>query len=259
MKKIILSSIAAMALTTSASAFMGVGIDVGTGIWQPTLAGDVQYKSTNKINFDNLGMDDKLDTSNNYVYLNFTHFVPIIPNVRIEKVGYTLFGNTKLTTDITFNDKTFTANTNVATTLDMSQVDYIAYWSVPLLNTATVGILDVNYGLDLKQLTGSIVLDSEEEKFDEMVPLFYLNAVIDIPAIPVKLDGTIKTLSYDGTKISDNEIKASINLPIPLPLIDFKLDIGYKVQNITISDKLVNDLNANLDTKGLFVGLSAKF
>jgi len=257
-KKIVLSTITAMALATSASAFMGIGVDAGSGIWKPELNGDINYKG-GTIKFDNLGMEDNIDTENNYIYLNVTHFLPVIPNARIEKLNYSILGNTVLSSNLTFNNKTFNTGNTLKTKMEMTQIDYIAYWSIPLLNTTTAGILDLNYGLDIKQLTGTISFDDEEKSFDEMVPLFYLNAIVDVPMIPVELFATTKTLSYKGTKISDSEVKASITLPIPLALIDFKIDIGYKLQNIAISDKLIDDLNANIDTKGPFIGISAKF
>jgi len=258
MKKILLSSIASMVIATSASAFAGLNVEVGGGLWQPSLSGHVKYLGNN-IDFDTLNPDDDTTSGNNYLYLDFSHFVPMIPNIRVEKLNYNITGDATLTT--TFDGKDFAGN--VKSELDMKQTDIIAYWGVPFLGVATAGILNVNFGLDAKNLNGYIELDdgtkTGKASFDETLPLLYLNAKIDIPATPIELSATTKQLSYDGASISDNQAKLSVKLPIPLPLIDFKFDIGYKSQNITIPDSLVDNLDAKIDTEGVFFGLNAKF
>lgn len=263
MKKIVLSSITSVMIATSANAFMGINAEVGAGMWSPSLSGHVQYgSSTNEqLDFGDLGVDS--DSSNSYLYADFSHFVPLIPNVRVEKLSYELKGDSTLTTTPTFGNLTLTANTKVTTAVNMEQTDMIAYWGVPLLGTATAGVLNVNFGLDLKTLSGDISLTqggtSEMVKFDETLPLVYLNARVDIPFAPIKLEATTKTISYDGASIADSEAKVSFALPIPTPLITISADLGYRTQSITIPDSLVDDLDAKIDTSGMFFGVNARF
>jgi outer membrane protein len=260
-----------MVLTTSASAFMGIKLEAGAGVWQPELTGNIKYDSSgvlgSNINFDNLGIDNDIDSKNNYYYADLEHFIPIIPNARIEFLNYTIAGNSTLSSGITFAGKSFASTSPVSTEVTMKQIDYIAYWEVPIIGTLSAGILNINYGIVAKNMIGSISLTgdvggtttTESSNFDETLPLFYLNAVVDIPFMGTEVSVTTKTLSYDGSKVSDNQIKASINMPLSIPLIDFKLDIGYKVQNITLSENLVDNLSATIDTSGVFVGINARF
>jgi outer membrane protein len=247
-----------MIVATSASAFAGLNVEVGGGMWQPSLSGHVKYLG-DTIDFDTLDPDDKTTSGNNYLYLDFSHFIPLIPNIRVEKLNYNITGSAM--TNVRYDGLDFSGT--VKSELDMKQTDIIAYWGVPFIGVATAGILNINFGLDAKNLNGYIELtdDAKSSKvsFDETLPLLYLNAKIDIPATPVELSATTKQLSYDGASISDNQAKVSIKLPIPLPLIDFKFDIGYKSQNITIPNSLVKDLDAKIDTAGVFFGLNAKF
>lgn len=243
MKKIILSSIVASIMATSASAFMGLNAEIGGGIWMPSLSGTAT--TTNSIDFGTANMDDKSASGNNYLYADFSHFVPVVPNIRIEKLSYNI------------DSKTISNSEKV----DMKQTDIVAYWGIPVISTATAGVLNLNVGVDVKNFKGTIntAPNSSDKSFDETLPLLYLNTRISVPFAPVNLEATAKLISYDGTKISDNEAKMSIKLPIPAPFVNFNLDIGYKTQNVTISDKLVSGLNTNLDTKGAFFGLNAKF
>jgi outer membrane protein len=241
MKKIVLSTAVALMMATSANAFMGINAEVGGGVWAPTLSGHANIGGAGPIDFSSKNMDDKSFSGNNYMYADFSHFVPIIPNIRAEKLNYNI-------------------DSASGTKVDMKQTDIIAYWGVPLIGLATAGVLNINFGLDAKNLKGTIDTDNASPKdFDETLPLLYLNARVSVPFAPINLEATTKAISYDGASISDSEAKVSVKLPIPLPLIDFKVDLGYRVQNITIPDSLVGGLDAKVDTKGMFFGMSAKF
>ncbi len=259
MKKIILSSVVSAMLATSASAFMGLNAEVGGGLWQPALSGNFKYLG-NSIDFDNMGMDDKTTSGNNYLYADFSHFVPFVPNVRIEKLKYDIKGDA--TSSVNFAGINFSGD--VKTEINMKQTDMIAYWGVPFLGTATAGVLNVNFGLDAKNLDGFIsvtnaINGTKQVTFDETLPLAYLNAKLDLPMLPLAFSATIKTVSYKGSSVSDNEIKMSYTLPIPMPILSINADLGYRTQNITISDDLVDNLNADITTKGIFFGLNAQF
>jgi len=65
--------------------------------------------------------------------------------------------------------------------------------------------------------------------------------------------------SYEGSELSDSMIMASIDLPIPLPLIDFRLDVGYKIQKYDLSEDLTDNISTDITNKGMILGLSAKF
>ncbi len=242
MKKIILSSTVALMMATSANAFMGINAEVGGGVWMPALSGDATISGSDKVDFSSANMDDKKASGNNYMYADFSHFVPIVPNVRAEKLNYNI-------------------ESASGTAVDMKQTDIIAYWGVPLIGLATAGILNINFGIDAKNLKGTVDTNTSTNpiNFDETLPLVYLNARISVPFAPINIEATTKALSYDGASISDSEAKVSVKLPIPLPLIDFKVDVGYRAQNVTIPDSLVGGLNAKIDTKGMFFGMSAKF
>lgn len=256
MKKIVLSSLISGIILTSAHAKLGIDAEVGIGMWAPEMSGTIGYgdsASSNKIDFDNLGLDDGESGSNTYMYADFAHFIPMVPNVRLEQLNYEMSGTS--TTNVNWND------TNVATDsktdIKMTQTDMILYWGVPFISTATLGALDINFGLDAKTINGEITLNDDTAKFDETLPLAYLNARIDIPIAPVNIEGTMKTISYDGASISDNEIKLSG--VFDFAIVDLKVDLGYRTQNLTIPTDLVDNLDADIDTKGYFFGVSAKF
>ena len=170
MKRIVLSITAISAiLATSASA--AITAEVGVGIWQPSLSGHVRYNglvSGTSLDFDEAQIQDETETSNNYIYADFSHFIPVVPNARVEKLKYTVNGTGNLTTTI-FGNEAFSGITN--TSIDMTQTDYIAYWNVPFISIATAGTVAINFGIDVKNLNGSVTLSNstqnETASFDE--------------------------------------------------------------------------------------------
>jgi len=122
MKRIILSSAVALMMATSANAFMGINAEVGGGVWMPELSGNANIRGAGAIDFSSSNMDDKSASGNNYLYADFSHFVPIIPNIRVEKLDYNI------------------ENTTKTTKVDMQQTDIIAYWEYHLWVLQLLGL-----------------------------------------------------------------------------------------------------------------------
>lgn len=256
MKKIIVSATASIALATSLNAGILVDFEAGAGVWMADPSGHVAYKSTDKLDLNTMNVDN---STNNYLYADFNHFVPIIPNIRVERQDLSTSGTTTLSTTRSFGGTNNLSGT-VKTDLEMTQNDFILYWGIPGLNLLTAGILDVNFGIDVKQLDGTqIKMNDVKTDIDAWIPLGYLNAVVDVPFAPISVSGTLKQISYKNSKIAEQSAKISYKLPIPLPIIDFKLEGGYKKQSVVITDELVDDVDIDVNFKGMFFGLTAKF
>ena len=259
MKKLLYSALTASCLLYSnASAGVLLDAQVGAGAWMAKTSGNIAYDGGN-INLENdLGLND---STNGYLYADINHFVPIIPNIRIERQE--LKTDATKATNVTFASRNFGSTTK--SDIDLTQNDLILYWGIPGLNILSAGILNVDFGINIKQYDGSITLTdtttniSESVDLDFIVPMGYLAAQINPPFIPATISASTKMISYDGSELSDSMIMASIDLPIPLPLIDFRLDVGYKIQKLDISKDLSDDVNGNITNKGMMLGLSAKF
>jgi len=272
MKKIALSILAtASILTSSATAGIVIDVQAGAGVWQPELTGNMGYgEDALSVNLELDSELDIKDTSsdfdNNYYYIDVDHFLPIVPNVRVERLNYSTTGSGKLLTRVNFGSGSFNASDKVDTQIDMVQNDFILYWGIPGLNTLSAGILDLDFGIMAKQLDGYYSVyetgdssNGDKVDFDVWIPMGYLAVQVDVPFLPLELEVATKMISYEDSEISDNMAKASLALPIPLPLIDFKLDVGYRDQTLRIDPELIGSFNSDINAKGLFFGLSAKF
>lgn len=264
------SVLASMLLVPTLQAGMVIDVQVGGGIWKPELSGNMQYGTgfaNKKFDFNKIGVEDAETnlSSNNYLYLDVDHFLPLIPNIRIERLRYAITGDATITEEASFGDIVFSKDQTSKTDLQLTQNDIILYWGIPGLNTISAGILDVDFGIMGKQLDGYYEMtntstnETETVDFDVWVPMGYLAAQVYLPVLPIELEASLKQISYEDSQISDKMIKASILLPIPIPLIDTKLDIGYREQQLTIAPDLISGFNADIKSKGLFFGISAKF
>lgn len=260
MKKILVAGIAGLGLfATQASAIVGVvDIELGAGVWNPTISGDVAYGASGAaMDLDkNLGLEAD---SNSYMYMRFDHFIPVIPNLRIEMQNYSASGTGTATGD--FGGVTFGADTT--TDITLNQTDYTLYWGIPGLNLLTAGILDVEVGLNVKQLEGEIALESlagnETADFSVPLPMVYGAVLVDLPVIPVGLEVSLKQVSVGDSKVADTKAKVAVALPLPIPLVTLSLEAGVKQQTIEITDDLVDDLNVKIDNSGMFFGANVKF
>ncbi len=265
MKKAIIGAFAALSMAaTSANAIAGlVDIEIGAGAWNASPSGQITYGKTTptEIDFaDDLKLDD---SSNGYMYLRFDHFIPIVPNVRLEKQNYTTTGKGAISSGITFGNITYTATADTKTDVTLNQQDVILYWGIPGVNALTAGILDIEWGIDVKTIDGELTLTSTEGTdtvdFNVPVPMAYAAILVDIPFIPVGLEVSSKMISAGDSKIQDTKAKIDVTLPLPIPLVELAIEGGMKQQTIQIADDLVDDLDMKFETSGIFFGANVKF
>ena len=283
MKKLIVSAIAAMTFATQSSAILGlIDIKAGAGGWMATptstvAAGIVSLNET----------ETSMNLSGNvnvYYYADFNHFVPLVPNLRYKHQELSFGGqnaNAALGT-ITLGDSfSFDLTGELNTAFTLNQDDFIVYWNIPFTGiiSAILPMVDFNleFGLDAKLLTGSITMDiagTGEKTFDLVlpngspipVPMGYLAAKLDVILLP-SIYAEYKTLGFT----TDWEVRMEYVLPLPIPLLDIAVELGYKEQKINIDTTeladvpFVGDIASTFtgqmlfENKGFFAGLNAAF
>ncbi len=261
MKKVLAGmALASSLLISEASAIAGlVDIEVGAGLWSSQMSGTLGDKTTSFDFEKDLGLDK---TSNTYYYARFDHFVPLLPNLRYEKQAFSTSGKGNKAGTIPGTAISLGANTNTDITLD--QQDLTFYWGIPGLGVLTGGILDIEFGVDVKLLDGSFgfnVAGVKQNPIDisATLPLAYLGVLVDIPFIDMGLEGSIKKIAFKDSSLEEVKLKVDYVLPIPTPLIDFSVEAGLKTLHLQIADSSISKTEFNLDNSGIFYGLNVKF
>lgn len=242
MKKYALALTVLLASAQAQADILGAGL--GTGIWT---SGPVGTVTTNNNEFD-VEKDTGLDASNNnYAWFYFNHPLPVIPNIRLESTQVSSRGNGSQS--VTFQGQAFSADNQTDLTLD--QVDVLLYWGIPL------PVVSLNYGIGAKQFTGDLTItdnsnNSETTDLDGTVPVGYLAAQANIPALPLSLSADIKTL---GSIYNDTTLKARYDITS----FGLKLGIeaGYRVQSLKTDE--IGDIDVDMKIDGYFAGVTLVF
>lgn len=221
-----------------------LAISAGGGIWNESASGNFQ-ETTDPATVDveeNLFWDTE---SQNYLWVTFEHFVPIIPNVRISYTKLEHEGSGS--TSFVYDGITYTGN--IDNGISVETVDILLYYEV-LDNIVSVDLglnarqLDVNF--DINDGTNSDTNDSSET-----IPMVY--ALVGFSPMPdLIVSGEMYYVSYDGSKISDVTAKIAYTT-------DFFVGVeaGFRSQKYELDD--VDGTDADLTFEGPFVGAYLKF
>jgi len=230
-------------------------VEAGAGAWQNDLSGSLSSGTpAYVIESDILGYEKE---TKGYAWLNIKHFVPIVPNLRLEYAAVDFSGTS--TQGFDYKGTTYTANAQTDLTLD--QIDVIMYYNI-LDNTAWVTL---DLGLDIKVIEAefnaveSTGLNPVAEKETLPIPMAYGRMRFEIPGVDVGVEGNIKYIGYKDSNVMDYAIKADYTLVDVLP-IDVGLEVGYRFQQLEIDGSdFSTDTSFDIEVDGVFAGATVKF
>jgi len=247
MKKIILSTTAALLMVTSVNADF-LGAEAGYAAWSSNLSGSIKGGNTldTDINLENdLGYGS--NEANSFFWVYFDHPLPLIPNFKIQKTNFS-DASTKAST-VTFDGNTY--NGTVSSSLTLDQIDLIAYYR--LLDNW----VNLDLGVNFKVIDGNIkfsngVIADTNKDFDAVIPMLYAKAKFDMPFTGLSVEADANYIGLNGSKFTD--MKAGIVYETSYGL---GVTAGYRMQNVTIDD--IDDTNSDMDIKGIYAGLFYHF
>lgn len=227
----------------------------GANGWQSDISGSANGGNSLDSTFD-IEQDTGLASStNSSVWIMVKHFVPLLPNVRVERTSYLASGNAN--TDLTFAGKNYNVG-ETTTDINLDQTDLVLYYNF-LDNTVW---LTLDAGLGLKYVQGELKM-SNQISGDEMVeikapiPYGYLRGRANIPTTNIGIEADIKYISISGITISDARAKVDVDV-LDLPLLEVGLEAGYRVQSYNLDSSDV-DAKVDLNIEGMFFGANVKF
>ncbi len=244
--------IAALAVFTSGVAQADfLRIDAGAGIWQSTPSGTATYQTNAYDVVGNLGYKEETPS---YLWINFKHPIPVLPNIRVEYTAPKFDGASK--TPIIWNGNLYTAG--AASALQIKQTDIVLYYN--LLDNTFWTTLDL--GLDVKLTNISFTLsDGVNPDFNESaslpIPMLYARTRMQIPATDIGLEADVKYITYSDITIYDVRAKVDYTLSF-VPVIQPAIELGYRTQKFQINGDSI-DFSTNVDFTGIYGGLMLRF
>jgi len=228
----------AMALTvaTGTANADALGIYAGGGIWDHDPSGTFGTEGDASINAESdLAYSGESDT---YFYAAFEHFVPLVPNVRVEVAS---MEHTGTAAGLTFNGVSATGDSAIS----LDTTDAIAYWR--LLDNW----INFDFGLNVRQLEADFVVGPETVSVSETVPMLYVAAQVDLPFTGFSVGADINTISVSGVTYQDMRVRALYEMGV------IGLEAGLKSTTIELDD--VDNVNADLEFEGVMFGAFLHF
>lgn len=226
-----------------------LGIYAGVGFWSQNVEGFVNY------NGSNVGLEDDLKLDNNSgvsFYLAVEHFVPMIPNVKVQHSKISTTGSHVLDQSFVFDNITYNVNESIDSKFQLDDTDLILYYEI-LDNWVNFDI-----GLDIKVLNGEVEIYSQTttqkstRDFDVPVPMLYAKAQIDLPMTGFYFSGEGSAIEYDGSGITDFRVCAGYEFDYGLGF-----ELGWRQFGIDIDD--IGGLSGDISVEGVYGNLRYHF
>lgn len=225
-----------------------LGIYAGVGTWQQQYDGDIQSGISRVDIEDDLGLDDD---SNIILYIALEHPIPLLPNIRAQYFNIDVNGSDVLSRSIEFNGQIFTISDAVSTTIELSQTDVVFYYE--LLDN----VVSLDVGLVISQIEGTIAVASlggrAEADFDEILPMLYAKARVDLPLTGLWLGAEAQGLSYNDYSLIEFNAQVGWESSIGLGI-----EAGYRAVQMEL-DTFDNVQNAELNIQGPYAALNYHF
>ena len=276
MKKFKFLVLAFLGLTTLKADGFLLDVEAGAGIWWASPSGN--YDSTASLSdsiVSNIDTDQKLgleDEQTQYIWINIKHFLPVIPNVRVDMAKVGIQGSKNISENFYFANQEFSSGMDVKTDMQLDQLDISLYWS---FLGKLLPLVDIDVGLGLKYFDGYTKVegtsDSEttKEQLDINLPLPYVygRLAVDIPMTNITADFDIKYFEFSDlidAKMVDSRLKLDAEV-LTLPLVSAHLELGYRIQILEITsgggETLIDGFDGSIsnDLSGVFGGLNVRF
>ncbi|HED33820.1 MAG TPA: TIGR04219 family outer membrane beta-barrel protein [Gammaproteobacteria bacterium] len=238
MRKLTVPFVLALSVLSGAANADALGFFVGGGVWDYDSSGTFGSTGVGDSVIDvesNLGFNGEQDA---YLWAAFEHFVPIIPNIRVEAATV---GDAGSANGLVFEG--IPVNGDASVSLDT--VDFILYYR--LLDNW----VNLDLGLTVRQLDGDFKLDTQVVSISETIPMLYFAAQFDLPLTGLSLGGDINIIDFDGSKYQDIRLRAMYEIGV----IGF--EAGLRTTSIELND--VSGINSDLEFSGLIVGAFLHF
>lgn len=253
MKKTIIAAGIATLLSANVQADTLLGLYIGGHVWAN------QAEGTFGEGIDNQAKFDFEDENQGSFYVALEHPIPLIPNIKIASTTLDTTGNGTISGSFTFDGETFTDNTVVDTTFDVSYVDYTFYYEL-----FDNDLITFDLGLTARDLDSQInvvgTIGSTETSADlsasGIIPLLYVNTIVGLPFTGFNVFAEANFLSIDDNTIYDYQVGVSYEL-IDNLAVDVDLTLGYRAVKLELDD--IDDLYSDLDFNGVFAGAVVHF
>lgn len=224
-------------LGASASSSFALGIEVAAGAWQQDPEGTISYKPLTGT--DNLDIDRDLkydDKTKAFGRLKID-MPALLPNIYVMATPMSFDGTGNKNVQFTFGNQTFDANVDFFSKADLNHVDIALYYGLPFVKTATVGMLNIDLGLNVRVVDFEAKVDqaatglSESKSFTIAIPMLYAGAQVK-PAGWLALEVEGRGITYSGDHVFSFIGRVKVK-----PIGPFFIAAGWRHEDIDVDEQ----------------------
>jgi len=226
----------ALSIASSGVNADALGFFVGGGLWDYDSTGTFGTTGDDVIDVESdLNFSSQQDA---YVWAAFEHFVPIIPNIRVEAAS---MGSDGAATNLNYGG----VNVSGPASVNLDTAEAILYYRL-LDNWVSLDL-----GISVRNVDGDFIIASEKVSISETIPMLYGSVQFELPLSGFSVGGDISIINYSGSEYRDVRLRAVYEIGI----IGF--EAGYKTSTIVLDD--VSGVTADLEFSGLMLGAFLHF
>ncbi len=258
MKKIILLFGLILILAAPATS-LALGLEMAGGAWYQKPSGDMSFDATTSA--DDLNLEDDLNYDEKWrAFGRLILDTPLfLPNIYLMYTPMKWDETGSKTETFNFGGVEFEADIDFDSKLKLNHFDVGFFWGLPFLNTASIGALNIDLGLNFRLMDveaeieqTDVISIKESESYFLPLPMLYAGVQIE----PLKLIA----LEFEGRGIgysSNYYVSLIARLKVkPAFLGPVFVAGGYRYDNIKID---YQDVDIDAEFKGFFAEVGVEF
>ena len=240
----------------SANTCFAFGIEVAGGGWYPSPNGYFSYNTI--LPHDKLDLEQDLNYGSELsgfgrIKIDMPMFMP---NIYVMGTLLKYEETASMPMNFNFGDYTFSGNVNFKSKLKLNHLDVALFYGVPMLETATAGILNLDLGLNLRIVDFEAEIDQpdtglkEKQSYIVPIPTVYVGAQVK-PLDWLAVEGEAR-----GIVFSDNWHYSVIGRLKIKPIGPLFAAGGYRYDKIKFDEQ---DIKVDADFSGPFAEVGFEF
>jgi outer membrane protein len=239
-------------------AFAFFGLEAGVGYWKQSPSGTLNYKPVAGYTGDIDLKNDLNFSDQNKPFVRVKVELPLIfPNLYFMATPMSFEQTGSISRAVSFGDIRFdNLAVPVHSKVTLDHMDLALYYPIPLLKTATAGVLNIDLGLNARKVDFSGLISQDDLHLSASkdaalyIPMVYAGMQIKpISLLSIELEGRVVT--YGSNHYFDYLGRVKVS---PLPMVF--IAGGYRAEDLSIDQ---NDIKAAVTFSGPFIEAGLSF
>lgn len=232
-----------------------LGVEAAVGLWEPEASGSFAYQAVGASDRFDLEREAGLGREHNWGG-RIKVDLPLLPDLLIQASPLEFSGVGGKGDSFTFGGQTYLADTSFNSRLVLDHYDLGVVFGVPLLETATLKTLNIDFGIMVRRQEVRAELSQSATgryaRVDETyyLPMGYLAAQVRLLQ-KLALEAELRGIAYSDNHYYDLLGRVRYDLPGPIFLAG-----GWRYQEIELDE---DDIQASVNFSGPFAEVGVGF